>query len=101
MFGQDAATAKEKTTSKTLKTTQKELGNAKKELAKAKEELLLLKKEVESGASGRGRSGSSRNETRGDSMERLARKGAHQARCLRAEECNCAEEQREGREEEV
>ena len=74
VFGQDAATAKEKTTSKTLKTTQKELGNAKKELAKAKEELLLLKKEVESGASGRGRSGSSRNETRDDSMERLREK---------------------------
>ena len=71
VFGQDAATAKEKTTSKTLKTTQKELNNAKKELAEAKE--VLLKKEVESGASGRGRSGS-RNETRGDSMERLREK---------------------------
>lgn len=71
VFGQDAATAKEKTTSKTLKTTQKELGNAKKELAEAKE--VLLKKEVESGASGRGRSGS-RNETRGNSMERLREK---------------------------
>ena len=44
---------------------------AKKELAEAKE--VLLKKEVESGASGRGRSGS-RNETRGDSMERLREK---------------------------
>jgi hypothetical protein len=71
VFGQDAATAKEKTTSKTLKTTQKELGNAKKELAEAKEE--LLKKEVESGASRRGRGGS-RNKTRGDSMERLCEK---------------------------
>ena len=71
VFGQDAATAKEKTTSKTLKSTQKELGNAKKELAEAKE--VLLKKEVESGASGRGRSGS-RNETRGDSMEQLREK---------------------------
>ena len=70
VFGQDAATAKKKTTSKTWKTTQKELGNVKKDLAEAKEELAGLKNEVESGASRRGRSGS-RNKTRGDSMERL------------------------------
>jgi len=72
VFGQDAATAKEKTTLNTLKTTQKELGNAKKELAEAKEE--LLKKEVESGGASRRERSGSKNETRGDSMERLREK---------------------------